>query len=59
MSELREQLIRLAHANPELRKHLLPLVVADAKTFKCPECDTKVLEQTGYCVKCEEKVEKE
>ena len=26
--------------------------------FKCPECGTKVLEQTGYCVKCKKKVKK-
>jgi len=25
-------------------------------TFKCPECGTKVLKQTGYCVKCKKKV---
>ena len=29
-----------------------------ADTFKCPECGTKVLEQTGYCVKCKKKVKK-
>ena len=28
------------------------------KTFKCPECGSKVLEQTGYCVKCKKKVKK-
>lgn len=28
-------------------------------TFKCPECGTKVLDNTGYCVKCQKKVEKE
>jgi bifunctional autolysin len=27
-----------------------------AKTFPCPYCGTKVLEQTGYCVKCKKKV---
>lgn len=26
------------------------------KTFKCPDCGTKVLENTGYCVKCKKKV---
>lgn len=31
---------------------------ADEKTetFKCPECGTGVLKNTGYCVKCKEKV---
>ena len=29
-----------------------------ADTFKCPSCGTKVLEQTGYCVKCKKKVKK-
>jgi len=28
-----------------------------AKTFPCPICGTKVLEQTKYCVKCKKKVE--
>ena len=31
-------------------------VLVSADTFKCPECGTKVLEQTGYCVKCKKKV---
>ena len=30
--------------------------MAKAKTFPCPTCGTKVLEQTGYCVKCKKKV---
>ena len=29
---------------------------ADKGTFKCPECGTKVLKQTSYCVKCQKKV---
>jgi len=29
-----------------------------ADTFKCPECGTKVLEKTGFCVKCKKKVKK-
>jgi len=29
-----------------------------ADTFKCPDCGSKVLEQTGYCVKCQKKVKK-
>jgi len=28
------------------------------KTFPCPECGTKVLENTKYCMKCKKKVEK-
>ena len=31
---------------------------ANTKTFKCPDCGSKVLEQTGYCVKCQKKVKK-
>ena len=27
-----------------------------AETFKCPNCGTKVLKNTGYCLKCKEKV---
>jgi len=33
----------------ELVKLAKELLSAD--TFKCPECGTKVLEQTEYCVK--------
>jgi len=29
-----------------------------AKTFPCPDCGTKVLDQTKYCVKCKKKVDK-
>ena len=25
-------------------------------TFPCPKCNSKVLEQTGYCLKCKKKV---
>ena len=31
-------------------------LLATTGTFKCPECGTGVLENTGYCVKCEKKV---
>jgi predicted RNA-binding Zn-ribbon protein involved in translation (DUF1610 family) len=43
---------RLASDSPELES------VLAGKTFKCPECGTNVLEQTGYCVKCKKKVKK-
>jgi hypothetical protein len=52
---LYRKVIKLAYDRPELRPHLLPILTA-AETFSCPECDTKVLEQTGYCVKCKSKV---
>jgi len=29
-----------------------------ADTFKCPDCGSKVLDQTKYCVKCKKKVKK-
>lgn len=29
MSNLRQKLIRLAHANPKVRPHLLPLLASD------------------------------
>jgi predicted RNA-binding Zn-ribbon protein involved in translation (DUF1610 family) len=41
---------RLASEAPDLE------TVLAAETFKCPECGTKVLKQTGYCVKCKKKV---
>ena len=31
----------------------------NTKTFKCPECDSKVLVNTGYCVSCKKKVKSE
>jgi DNA-directed RNA polymerase subunit RPC12/RpoP len=40
----------------ELVKLAKEIVAVD--TFKCPECGTKVLENTGYCVKCKKKVKK-
>jgi predicted RNA-binding Zn-ribbon protein involved in translation (DUF1610 family) len=43
---------RLASDAPEIES------VLAAKTFKCPTCGTKVLEQTSYCVKCRKKVKK-
>jgi predicted RNA-binding Zn-ribbon protein involved in translation (DUF1610 family)/succinate dehydrogenase flavin-adding protein (antitoxin of CptAB toxin-antitoxin module) len=41
---------RLASDAPDLE------TVLAAKTFKCPDCGTNVLQQTGYCVKCKKKV---
>jgi predicted RNA-binding Zn-ribbon protein involved in translation (DUF1610 family) len=32
------------------------MLVGTTGTFKCPECGTGVLENTGYCVKCKKKV---
>lgn len=29
-----------------------------AETFKCEDCGTKVLKNTGFCVKCKKKVKK-
>jgi len=40
----------------ELVKIAKELVGAD--TFPCPDCGTKVLDQTEYCVKCQKKVKK-
>jgi uncharacterized OB-fold protein len=28
----------------------------DEKTFRCPNCGSKVLKKTKYCVKCKKKV---
>lgn len=58
-SSLRKDLIRLAHEQPELRQDLVPLLVKEAAdTFECPNCGTKVMEKTGYCVKCQKKVKR-
>ena len=32
---------------------------ADTDTAKCPDCGSKYLKATGYCVKCKKKVKKE
>jgi DNA-directed RNA polymerase subunit RPC12/RpoP len=45
--QVAEALITLAEA-----------ITADGGTFKCPDCGTKVLEKTGFCVKCKKKVKK-
>jgi predicted RNA-binding Zn-ribbon protein involved in translation (DUF1610 family) len=47
-TEVASELIRIAS-----------MLVADEKkeTFKCPKCGTGVLKNTGYCLKCKEKVE--
>ena len=37
-------------------KKIADLIIA-AETFLCPDCGTKVLETTKYCVKCKKKVE--
>ena len=44
---------KIAKALVKIAKELIA-----ADTYKCPECGTKVLEQTGYCVKCKKKVKK-
>jgi len=42
----------------ELPKEEPPVVDESAKdTFECPECGTKVLKNTMYCIKCKKKVE--
>ena len=46
MSNLRSKIIRLAHAKPELRKHLLPLV-ADKKAYSDP-CNGTSYYGDGY-----------
>ena len=44
---------KIARELVSIARHLI-----SADTFKCPECGSKVLEQTGYCVKCKKKVKK-
>ena len=40
----------------EVEKEASDVEAKKYETFKCPECGTKVLKQTGYCVKCKKKV---
>ena len=42
----------------ELLKLATELIGGNSDTFKCPDCGTKVLENTGYCLKCKKKVKK-
>ena len=44
--KMAERLVRMAES------------LMSASTFKCPTCGTKVLENTGYCLKCKKKVKK-
>lgn len=46
--------------NQKIAQELVMLAreLMSADTFKCPDCGTKVLEQTGFCVKCKKKVKK-
>lgn len=34
----------------------ISVLEADSETFKCPECGSKVLKNTGYCLSCKKKV---
>ncbi len=43
----------------KLAKHLVALakaLMSSGETFECPDCGTKVLKNTGYCLKCKKKV---
>jgi predicted RNA-binding Zn-ribbon protein involved in translation (DUF1610 family) len=46
----------MAYAMSKMSDEQFGVRTAKAKTFKCPKCGTKVLEQTAYCVKCKKKV---
>lgn len=46
----------MAYAMSKMSDEQFAVRTAKAKTFKCPKCGTKVLEQTSYCVKCKKKV---
>ena len=51
---------RMIHALEEMGTRTSSLSrQSKGDTFKCPECGTKVMEKTKYCVKCEKKVKKE
>lgn len=64
MSEEREELIFAS--SDEALQHLaditgkqIKVAAGNKSTFPCPDCGTKVLENTKYCVKCKKKVSKE
>ena len=58
MDKIQKELIRLGHRKLA-QKYFEKISERNNGTFKCPECGTKVLENTKYCLKCKKKVEKE
>ena len=54
--EVKPEEVKPEEVKPEEAKPEEGKTVEAAKTFKCPTCGTKVLEQTKYCVKCKKKV---
>ena len=47
MSTLRSKVIRLAHENPELRPHLLPLLKEGKESYPWNECIKDQMDQYG------------
>jgi len=42
----------------KIAEEILKVAETNTATFKCPECGTKVLDNTSYCVTYKKKVEK-
>ena len=59
MSSLREAVIRLASENPELRKHLIPLLRKTAMDFDTPEAMKKYLDEHPDADRSKHKVKEE
>ena len=55
MDEIQKVLVKAGRK--DLAQKYWDKLAANNGTFKCPECGSKVLENTGYCVKCKKKVE--
>jgi len=56
MDEIQEVLVKAGRK--DLAQAYYKKVSANNGTFKCPDCGSKVLEATSYCVKCKKKVSK-
>lgn len=48
----------MAYACSRMADDEFEVRLSKAKTIPCPDCGTKVLEATGYCVKCKKSIKK-
>lgn len=57
-NNLKQEKLKMNKIAKELMKIAEELIESETnnETFECPECGTDVLDNTGYCVDCEQKV---
>ena len=56
MDKIQKALIKAGRK--DLAQEYYKKISQNTDTFPCPTCGTKVLENTGYCLKCKKKVTK-